>query len=345
MSFGGNFNTGFAQSPFTGSAQLHAGQQSIFGGGTPTAGLGETPFGQGMPGAAGNAYLRRVPVAHRYRMSTAGTVDPASGQTMFTELGPTEDCPFVFPAADPRRGLSPWFVMDCQPSPLLTPATTRMRLPASGPVRKEHKVEYNRRIPGTLILEGPPDRHGLRPRVWILSKEAAQSRQWLEDNLIGVVLPCTDYPLVKPNQRHRDVKYLGVCDVNSYVLHDLHPQILLEQLYEFDDHVEDAAASGLGAAIACVQAANRSAIIAVLYLAMKTGADIPDAASYLNQLRPITDISIGLWRNRWGEVELVNPTASGQFRQGTHSESRCWRLSCQILPLSSRRLGGVGILA
>ena len=140
MPFGGNFTTGSAQSPFPGSAQLHAGQQSIFGAAIPAAGLGGTPFGQGMPGAAGHAYLRRVPVAPRYRMNTAATgpPDPASGQTLFTEMGEREECPFVYPAADPRRGVSPWYVMDCNPTPLLTPATGRIRLPASGRVRREH---------------------------------------------------------------------------------------------------------------------------------------------------------------------------------------------------------------
>ena len=93
--------------------------------------------------------------------------------------------------------------MECIPSPLLTPATGRMRWPASGQtLRKHHKDDFNDRFPGTLIFEGAPNQHGLRPRVWLGSQWAARDPAWLEANHIGVVLPCTGFPLVRPAQQH-----------------------------------------------------------------------------------------------------------------------------------------------
>ena len=76
--------------------------------------------------------------------------------------------------------------------------------------------------------------------------------------------------------------------------------------------VEEAAASGQGAMICCMQGANRSAIIATLYIAAKCGVLWEQAEAYIHELRPITDIRIGLRPGRDGAgATLVHPTASG----------------------------------
>ena len=136
------------------------------------------------------------------------------------------------------------------------------------------KDALNTSYPTTLIWEGRPDEYGLCTCAWLGSKWAAQDRDWLEANIIGMVQSAVAWPLVGHRDQHPMVAYLPTIDINSYVAGTLSAESLLQQLYRFDLVMEQCAALGQGALIACMQGANRSAILAVAFLCAKTGAGV-----------------------------------------------------------------------
>ena len=116
-------------------------------------------------------------------------------------------------------------------------------MPASGQaIRREHKDGYNARILATLIFEGEPDQHGLRPRVWLGSESAARNPRWIEENLVGVVQSCTGFALARGQQKHPTAYYPEAIDINEFVLGQADPQ--MTQLFLHTNGTSDGAFDG-----------------------------------------------------------------------------------------------------